>query len=381
MKVDIIIAGAGVSGVPAAVAATRAGAKTLLIEKAGHVGGTMAASLGFPVCGLFENDISVPPRLLNDGLPKEFFDAVSAEVPDSVFAMGRVRVCRCPVALFESIYTRWLAEENLTVCFGITDLSVTCRANRIEAVGFQTLEKTLQTVEAAQVIDCTGSGEVIQKSGAEQIIPEMLPLAGFSVRLDGVEEDDLLPVNVPYVLRKAVEVGELPAFCTFTGFSPLDGKQALCKFSLPNGTGLTEAKEIVQTALRILREKVPALAALKAVEFSPAVLSREGVRLLGETVLSADDVRSGRRLDDGAARGGWPMEYWDAQAGVQYEYVQEGRSYDIPKRSLRSVNIKNLWAAGRLISADSRALASARVMGTAIATGEAVGLAAAKELA
>jgi len=71
MKIDVVIVGAGVSGVPAAVAAARAGAKTLLLEESPRLGGTMVASLGFPLCGLFENDISKSPRLLNGGLSTE----------------------------------------------------------------------------------------------------------------------------------------------------------------------------------------------------------------------------------------------------------------------------------------------------------------------
>jgi hypothetical protein len=381
MKADVVIAGAGVSGVPAAVAAARAGARTLLVEKMDRVGGTMASSLGFPVCGLFTNAASASPTLLNSGLCEELFVAVSAEIPDPVSVMGRVQVCRCPVSLFQSIFNRWLREENLTVCLGVKDLSVICRPGHIEGISFQTLEGERKTVVTGQVIDCTGDGEIIQKSGAEQIVPGSLPLAGFSVRLRNVKEDDLLPVKVPYVLRKAVDEGELPDCCAFTGFSPMEDGQALCKFSLPEATGPSEAGDAVRKALRLLKEKIPALAESKPSAFSPSVLHREGMRLLGEYVLSEEDVCSGRKFADCAAHGGWPIEYWDSERGVQYEYIQGDGSYDIPVRCLRSVNIRNLWTAGRLISADSRALASARVMGTSIATGEAAGRAAAKETA
>ena len=378
MKIDVVIVGAGVSGVPAAVASARAGAKTLLIEPGVRSGGTMISSLGFPLCGLFENDMSKPPRLLNEGLSEDFFTAVSAEISDPVFAMGRVRVCRCPVALFESIYSKWLDEKNLTVCFGATVLSLGLETNCIKEIRFRTAEGGLQTIEVGQVVDCTGCGEVLKQSGADQIVPETLPLAGFSVRLEGVKEDDLLPVKVPYVLRKAIEANSLPDYFAFTGFTPLGAGRALCKFSLPVGVELVDAEPAVRRAVQWLQKNIPALSKANAVEFSPSVLLREGARLKGDWVLSAEDIRSGRCFDDSVARGNWPMEYWDVQDGVQYEYIQNGVSYDIPKRSLRSVNIRNCWAAGRLLSADSRALASARVMGTAIATGEAAGKAAAE---
>jgi hypothetical protein len=129
----------------------------------------------------------------------------------------------------------------------------------------------------------------------------------------------------------------------------------------------------------LLQAELPALASARPTAFSPAVLAREGARLKGELILNSEDILKGRRFSDAVARGGWPMEYWDGKKGVQYGFAEEGLSFDIPLRALRSANIKNLWAAGRLISADSRALSSVRVMGTSMATGEAAGRAAARE--
>jgi len=379
MKADVVLVGAGVSGVPAAVAAARAGAKTLLLEQHSSPGGTMSASLGFPICGLFENDISNPPRLLNEGLSAELFSAISSDVPGPVFAMGKVYVCRCPLLLFESVYTHWLDKENLTVCFGISELSLEMRDNRIHALSFLTADGKPQTCVAKQVLDCTGAGAVVEQSGAKQIIPDQLPLAGFTAQLGGVTNHDLLAVKVPYILRRAVEAGELPAHCTFTTFSMQEAGSALCKFNLPDQIPLAEAKQTARDALACLKKELPEFSSATLNGFSPRVLSREGARLKGQTVLSAEDVRSGRSFEDAVARGAWPMEYWNTETGPEHEYIENGFSYDIPLRALRSENIKNLWAAGRAISADSAALASARVMGTAIATGEAAGGAAARE--
>lgn len=379
MNFDVLIVGAGVSGVPAATAAARAGAKTLLLEQSHRLGGTMTDGLGFPICGLFENDVSKPPCLLNKGLPAEFFSNVSAEISEPVFLMGRVFVCQCPVSLFESIYTDWLDKENLTTLLGVTDISLDVQHQKINALSFQTLDGETQNCEVGQVIDCTGSGEVIQQSGAKQIVPEALPLAGFSVRLKGVEKDELLPVKVPYILRKAADAGELPDYCSFTHFSAISNGEVLCKFSLPAETLRADAEQTACWALNLLQKKIPAFHSVEVVQFSPSILQREGIRLKGQSTLMGDDILAGRSFEDGIARGGWPMEYWDAEKGTQYDYVENGFSYDIPLGALRSENIKNLWSAGRLISADSAALASVRVMGTAIATGEAAGIVAAKE--
>lgn len=379
MGYDVVIMGAGVSGVPAAVSAARRGAKTLLLEKRSAPGGTMSASLGFPVCGLFEHNPNKPPRLLNDGLSAELFDAVSREVENPVTKMGRVYVCSCPLPLFESLYLNWLDQENLTTFYNVQEWTVAMVPGRIQSIRFQTSDGTQHVCEAKQMVDCTGSGEVIRQSGAEQIIPDRLPLAGFSMRLDHVQSDDLLPVRVPYLLRRAAEAGTLPPFCAFTVFSPIGSGQGICKFNLPDGTSAANAEQTARAAVQILKEELPQFAAAVISRCSPAVLSREGLRMKGQVVLDADHIRRGRVSENAVARGGWPMEYWDSAAGPQYEYIETGVSYDIPRGALRSADIRNLWAAGRAVSADSAALASVRVMGTAIATGEAAGRAAAEE--
>lgn len=374
---DVVVVGAGVSGVPAAVAAARAGAKTLLIEKRSAPGGTMSASLGFPVCGLFEATPDAAPRLLNCGLTEELYSIVSRDVSEPVAAMGRVTICNCPLPLFESITSRWLEHENLTAFFGISEWSLGVENDRIQSFAFQTSDHMAYSCNPAQVIDCTGSGDVVRKSGAEQIVPDQLPLAGFSAELKNIAEDDMLSIRVPYVLRRAAEAGRLPAFCARTVITPLEQGRALCKFNLPESTPKADAELAVQDSLHVLKQELPAFVNASLLRCSPSILRREGSRMKGRVVLSADDIRTGRSFEDSVARGAWPMEYWDAESGPQYEYVE--KAYDIPRRALRSENIENLWAAGRLISADSAALASLRVMGTAMATGEAAGRAAAGE--
>jgi hypothetical protein len=80
------------------------------------------------------------------------------------------------------------------------------------------------------------------------------------------------------------------------------------------------------------------------------------------------------------ARASWPIELWQAgHAGPTYEYLEDGRTYDVPLRSLRARDVENLFAVGRCMSATHEALGSARVIGTCLAAGAVVGMAAARE--
>ena len=77
-----------------------------------------------------------------------------------------------------------------------------------------------------------------------------------------------------------------------------------------------------------------------------------------------------------------PIELWEeGRPGATYEYLENGRSYDIPLRCLQARDLGNLFVAGRCLSASHEALGSARVIGTCLATGEAAGRAAAREAA
>ena len=113
------------------------------------------------------------------------------------------------------------------------------------------------------------------------------------------------------------------------------------------------------------------------VEMSPEVVDREGPRLYGKYTLTANDVINARKFPDGIVKSAWPIELWDQQKGVRYQYLSSGNNYEIPLRCLISKDISNLYCAGRCISVTHEALGSTRVMGTCISLGEKAGYEAA----
>jgi hypothetical protein len=104
---------------------------------------------------------------------------------------------------------------------------------------------------------------------------------------------------------------------------------------------------------------------------------RESRRIAGRSVLTDEDVRRGRRFPDAIARGGFPIDSHDPTGTSMdaAEHVPTG--YDIPFGALVPARGANVIVAGRCISAERRALASARITGTCMATGQAAGTAAA----
>jgi hypothetical protein len=110
------------------------------------------------------------------------------------------------------------------------------------------------------------------------------------------------------------------------------------------------------------------------------LLHRDGMKAKGVYVLSGQDVLNAKKFSDTAARGCWPVEKWNLAGNLDIRYLPEGEYYDIPEQSLRIPGIKNLMIAGKCISADNDAIASARVIGSCLATGEAAAKLAVRSL-
>ena len=93
--------------------------------------------------------------------------------------------------------------------------------------------------------------------------------------------------------------------------------------------------------------------------------------IVGEYILTGADVVGAKKFPDAVARCAWPVEQWGADGKTRLRWLPPGEFYEIPARSLRAAKLKNLFMAGKTISADVEAIASARVMGCCLATGEA----------
>lgn len=102
--------------------------------------------------------------------------------------------------------------------------------------------------------------------------------------------------------------------------------------------------------------------------------------IVGEYILTGADVLGAKKFPDAVARCAWPVEQLGADGKARVRWLEPGDCYEIPAGALRAAKIKNLFMAGKTISADVDAIASARVMGCCLATGAAAGILAADSL-
>lgn len=382
---DIVVAGGGVSGVAAAVAAARSGISTLLIERDNFLGGVGYSGLFQYICGLYLIGDAFPTGTLNQGIVSEIAALLNKLSPQkTIKKMGLVYVL--PYSredLLSVLNSLCYNEPDLTVLRNTTVISVEKKGAEIAEVMINS-SGSKHKIFPKVVIDCSGSGVVSAMAGASfELSPkEKIQMAGYVVQIKGMKgTDETLSIKVPYYLAQGVSKNILPRYMKFTTFSPGDGSdEGYLKMSMDGADDTLLEKKAGQDASlmhRYLSDAIPTFKDSYIADASMRVMDREGKRVCGEYTLTEEDVVNARKFDDGVVKNSWPIEIWDKDKGTIYKYVRHGDYYEIPFRCLKVRGISNLLCAGRCISVTGEALGSTRVMGTCMSLGEQAGLAAA----
>ena len=346
-RVDIAVVGGGAAGLAAALSAARAGRTTVLIDRRDSAGGTGGFSGLTTLCGLYSDAGGV----LNKGFARDFASLLADSKP---VQMGRVWVLPYLPARFREMAARLVAAEPILQTRWNTALANVVVENRRII--------SLNGLKVGAVIDCTGFAEVARAAGAECLATDettqasavIFPLRGVTRPLDSTAAvaQVLLPLVragfPPLSFHPGAEAGEITV--KFTG-QPVQVPQVIA-FLQKNIAGFDQCLTTMT-------------------EFP--VAHRAGRMIVGKHLLTGAEVLAGQKFPDAVARCAWPVEQWSADGVVRFRYLAPHAHYEIPARSLESATIENLFMAGKTISADAEAIASARVMGCCLATGEAAG--------
>jgi len=409
---DVIVAGGGPAGCAAAVTSAREGARTLLVEQQGFLGGAATAGLicrfmstnGRDFQGVW-HDFVRAVRLL-DGLRVATEDTLhGAFDPEAIkFAWDDLLNDAGAEVLHHGLVAGCMLRETT-----VEGVLVETRAGRI-------------AFRAARAIDCTGDGHVAAQAGAEFDVgvdgkpwAMACTLAGRLANLKYPEGMDKRKFRrqIQQAARKAADEGR------YTASSIVHGRvsrkaQTWPMRALPHGEltlggmrtlrvdpldpfAITRAerearKELLQQA-DFYRSCVPGSEDCYLVQTADQIGVRSSRRIRGIETLTEADVLTFRKRNDGIARGSWSVDVWSAEdyssptidkespeGRAWQDRVAAGDYYDIPYGALVPRKVTNLLAAGRCLSAEHRAQASARIQQTCMATGEAAGLAAALSL-
>lgn len=392
MDHDVIIAGAGVGGISAALAAARNGARTLLLEAGPEIGGTGVHSPVACICPF--RDASGRP--INDGIHRELFaDAYDAPA-------GRV-LSYDERALLATYRRLTAAEPLLTIRTGCPVAAVRTAGRRI--VGLVLGDGS--AVTAPVVIDATADGNLaalagcgfsIGRDGDGRLQPSTLtftvdgidftafglPAAGISTWPEN--HRIMAALNPVYAQAKAEGRLDCPREDVLC-FPYPDGRRILFNQTRVLGVdptdpgsverGIAEGRRQIAQFMQVMRAH-PAMTRAEVVAVSPRLGVREGRRIAGDHVLTAAECLAEARFADMVAACSYPVDiHSPTGAGTVIQHIPGSGYYHIPYRCLVARDLDNLLLGSRCISGTHEAHASYRVMPSVSAIGEAAGTAAA----
>lgn len=383
--VDVVVAGGGSAGIGAAVAASREGATVMLVERYGSVGGMATGGL---IILLLTMDDGRGKQLVG-GICQELIDAMKLrnavfypQTPDIgssvesvlnhyrhwglVWGRGPHSV-RFNVAFdpeeFRHCANELLVASAVKLRFHSWVSSVVRMNDSISHIVIQS-KAGREAIRCKVVVDATGDGDVFASAGEQYEMTPCVPWLWF--RMGGVDQPD-----------EAITLGQGKFFPTLGGFffrtvgegrtlMPWGASDAINRrIDATNPDELTaaelECRRLVMKEIDRLRDEVPGFRHAYINDIAWQLGIYESRRLLGQYQLRRDD--EGRAFDDTVAQTG--------------NWTQYGAVYNIPYRCLVPRGIRNLLAAGRCISVDSRVHHSTKEIPPCIATGQAAGVAAA----
>jgi hypothetical protein len=396
-SVDVCVVGGGAAGVTAAVAAARAGARVLLLEREGFLGGTLTSvSLG-SICGLYTvSDTNI--QQIVGGLCAEIIERLRPL--DGVGSPTRwLETASLPYDMFamKMALDRLIADAGVEVLFHAIVAGAATTDGNVDAVVIETKQGRL-AVRASVFIDCSGDADVVRFAGAPfEVSQGDLQFPTTMVRFGGVDTDRLRGLSRPALrecLEQAVADGiDLPrtaggVFAERPGLAHLNITKVAVDGKSPDPFDVSimsraeiAGREQVCTYLDAFRKYVPGFETAYVMDTGAVIGIRESRRTVGTYVLNESDVLGGARFHDAIACCAWPMEDHAAGRATKWIWLEPGTYFQIPLRALTIPGFANLLVAGRCASSTHGAQASIRVTAQCFAMGEAAGHTAAAAVA
>ena len=394
---DVAVIGGGSAGLAAAVTAARCGARTILLERYGYLGGMGTASLVHTFCGLYLLRSEPDAVLANPGFATEMAERMIAATGLGPVRMGRVDVLPQHPVEFVRIADELVAAEPLLEPMWHTEVLAVRREDgdgwKVELGG----RGGVRSISAGALVDASGDAVVADFIAGGAAITESprLQRPAYVFGVQGMPGfDDAVRLQTAGWIVDGIRKGALPKSALGLSFRAsgrereifgsldLTGGEAVSGYDPLDARCLTaleaDGRSIAAQVVRYLSQEAAWWKKAYISHWPVRAGVRESRRWIGDYVLTGEDLLSGARFDDEIALATWPMEFRETAKGPKLRYPEGNRPAGIPLRCLKPRGIEGLFVAGRCISTDHEAQASIRVMGTCFATGEAAGRAAAR---
>ncbi|GIN72554.1 hypothetical protein J14TS2_30290 [Bacillus sp. J14TS2] len=383
---DILIAGGGMTGVTAALAAARNGANVILCQDRPVLGGNASSEVRMNISGSSSKGTELETERRESGIIEEIMLECSVRNPQ-----------RSANMLDLILYEKCRAEPNLTLLLNTTVVETEMEGNTIRSArAVRESTEDQFTITADIFVDCTGDGRLGFEAGAEfttgrEASHEYGENAanrnrdahrlGSSLLFTSRDMGRPMPFVAPEWARKFTEED-----LKFRNHSSWEYGYWWVEFGGTMDT-IKDNEEIRDTLLAIMLGVWDHIKnsgnhpesenwALDWFGFLPG--KRESRRFIGQHVLTQNDLQDAIPFEDTVAYGGWSMDTHPPK-GIDEKDEKPCNQpytpylYSIPLRSMISKNISNLMFAGRNLSATHIAFSSTRVMGTCAVMGQGLG--------
>jgi hypothetical protein len=388
-KYDVTVVGGGPGGVCAAVGAAKEGASVLLVERYGFLGGMATAGLVNPFMGY-----SVEGRRLTSAVFDELLDRL--ERRGALAAGGHV---------FDDEVMKFVLDEMMRE-HGV-DLLLHSTFTGVEMEGRSISNSRIASVQTAGksgridlqgtiYVDSTGDGDLAALAGApiemgrsQDGLCQPMTLC---FRIGGVTgepnvRDLRKELTDIYLAAKASGEIDMPRediliFATMVPhifhFNTTRVVQRDATDTLDMTAAELEGRRQTAELLDLFRRRSPRFKDAYLVKMAAQIGVRESRRVMGEYVITVDDVLEAVKFEDGIARSRYPVDIHSPTGeGTVIQHLPPGEFYEVPYRCLVPLNVDNLLIGSRCISSTHEAHSSLRVMPVVAGIGEAAGIAAA----
>jgi hypothetical protein len=380
---DVLVVGGGPTGIGAALAAASEGAKTLVVERHGMLGGMWTAGLLNP---LFEP------------LRGWWVERMVERLHESGGWREHPKFPVFDTEIMKYTLEQMFKEVGVDFWYHVAACDPLVIDRRVRGIVIEG-KSGREAVLANTVIDCTGDGDIAARAGVPfqfgrsvdnlaQPMTLMFEVEGLEslgpktqhilkILTDAIEANDL-PIRLPY--------GKRPRGTPYLIPPPADGVGAIqathvYRYDATDTRDVTRATvearaQVHEMFFRALRH-VPGLEGIRLAQTAPSIGIRESRHLEGQYTLNADDVTSGRRFEDAVVSCAFGCDIHEIYPDDKLAHRIPAQPFEIPYRCLVPQSLRGLLFAGRCISGTHEAHASYRVTGTCMGLGQAAGLAAA----
>jgi len=397
---EVVVLGGGPAGIAAAIAAGRSGRSTLLIERYGFLGGAGTAAGLSTFCGL---------HAVVHGKHEQVVHGIAGDILARLRAMdglnaphltigNRITAQAYDISAFKIAADELLAEAKVEVLFhAFAAAAAMADADRIDAVLVETKSGRF-AVRGRLFVDASGDGDLAAWAGAPYEVGDgagnmLYPSTMF--RINGV--DPAKAGDAWELIPELMERAERDGTATFPRKkpivrpqrNPIEWRANLTQIKNPDGSavsgidarqlsyGEVEGRRQCWDVFQFIKRVTPGFERAYIVEIAPQIGIRETRRIIGEYVLTEQDILGCRDFDDAIGVNGWPVEA-HVKGDVKFVFAPaDSRGYNqIPYRIILPQKIENLLVVGRCASMSHEGQSSARVSGPCFVMGQAAGTAA-----